>query len=90
MCTRDPLLWQLLHLVDTVPQPPPPSKRRRGCPVTYPDTLFLRILLVMVLRRFHRVHEVHAFLSQTVPPPPLVDENSFLARRVVQTYHRRP
>ena len=76
MCTRDPLLWQLLRLVDTIPQPPPPSKRRRGCPVTYPDTLFLKILLVMVLRRFYRVHEVHAFLSQ--PSAEIDDLRAFL------------
>lgn len=64
MCTRDPLLLQLLRLVDTIPEPPPPSSRRRGRPFTYPDRLFLKVILIMVLRGLTRVHEVYTVLCQ--------------------------
>jgi hypothetical protein len=64
MCTREPLLLQLLRLVDSIPEPPPPSPRRRGRPFTYPDRLFLKVLLIMILRRLHRAHEIVSFLTQ--------------------------
>lgn len=71
MCTRDPLLWQLLGLVDTIPAPPPPSPRRRGRPFTYSDQLFLKVILFMVLRGLSRVHEVFAVLCQ--PSPEMIE-----------------
>lgn len=64
MCSPDPLLVQLLRLVDLIPLPPPPSPRRRGRPLTYPDRLFLKVLLFMHLRRFYRVYEVYSVLCQ--------------------------
>lgn len=67
MCTRDPLLLQLLRLVDTIPEPPPPSPRRRGRRFTYPDRLFLKVILIMVLRGLPRVHEVFTVLCQFSP-----------------------
>jgi hypothetical protein len=67
MCTRDPLLLQLLRLVDTIPQPPPPSPRRRGCPLTYPDQLFLKVILIMAMKGLPRVHEVYSVLRQFTP-----------------------
>ncbi|HEX8537222.1 MAG TPA: transposase [Cystobacter sp.] len=64
MIVSDRLLVQLLRLVDTIPEPPPPAKRGRGRPVVYSERLFLKVLVFMILRRLHRVHEVWAVLEQ--------------------------
>lgn len=64
MCMRDRLLLQLLRLVDMVPEPPPPSKRQRGRPYVYPDRLFLKLLILMILRRLYRAYELFTFLEQ--------------------------
>jgi hypothetical protein len=54
---------QLIRLVDEVPEPPAPPRRGRGRPVTYPEKLFLKILLFMILRRLYKIHEVYSVLS---------------------------
>lgn len=64
MCTQERLLVQLLRFVDSIPEPPPPSSRPRGRPFTYPQKLFLKVLLIMILKHLHRVHEVVTLLDQ--------------------------
>lgn len=64
MCMRDRLLLQLLRLVDMIPEPPPPSKRQRGRPHVYPERLFLKLLILMILRRLYRVYELFTVLEQ--------------------------
>lgn len=64
MCTRNWLLAQLVRLVDLIPEPPPLSKRQRGRPLVYPDRLFLKVLVIMIVRRLHRVNEVFSVLSR--------------------------
>jgi len=63
MVVVDRLLVQLLRLVDAIPEPPPPSSRGRGRPLVYPDRFFVKVLIFMILRRLHRVHEVFTVLS---------------------------
>src|SRR5437773_2793438 len=58
------LLATLARLVDRAPAPPPPAKRGRGRPVTYPDRLFLKALVVMIVRRLHSACELLAVLAQ--------------------------
>src|ERR687894_1873922 len=61
------LLVMLVKLVDRVPAPPPPAKRGRGRPKVYTDWLFLKALVIMIVRRLHTVHELLTVLEQPTP-----------------------
>ena len=54
----------LVRLVDRMPLPKAPKKRGRGRPKTYTDRLFLKALVIMIVRRLHKVHELLAVLEQ--------------------------
>lgn len=56
----------LVTLVDSVPMPPP-SGPRRGRPRIYSDRLFLKALIIMVLRQLATVHALLAVLEQPTP-----------------------
>jgi len=58
------LLVTLVALVDRLPGPPPPPKRGRGRPKAYPDRVFRKALVVMIVRRLHKVHELLTVLDQ--------------------------
>jgi hypothetical protein len=64
MIEQDTLLVALVRLVDRLPLPPPPAKRPRGRPKTYGDRLFLKALVIMIVRHLHTVHELLAVLEQ--------------------------
>ncbi len=64
MIDQDTVLVQLIRLVDRVPAPPPPARRPRGRPVVYSDRLFLKALVIMIVRHLHKVHELFAVLSE--------------------------
>jgi hypothetical protein len=59
------LLVALVTLVDRIP--PPPPRRARGRPAVYPDRLFLKALVVMVVRRLPRVGTLLAVLDEPTP-----------------------
>ncbi len=85
------LLVMLLRLVDRLPALPPPAKRRRGRPKVYSDTLFLKVLVVMIVRHLHTVHELLSVLEQPTPEMLLVrtmltEDGKFPTRR---TFERR-
>jgi len=44
--------------------PSEPSKRGRGRPKTYSDRLFLKALVIMIVRHLHKVHELLSVLEQ--------------------------
>jgi hypothetical protein len=67
MIAQDTVLVQLVRLVDRVPAPSPPKRRPRGRPIVYPDRLFLKALLIMLVRRLHIVGELLAVLEEPTP-----------------------
>jgi hypothetical protein len=67
MITRDSLLVTLVKLVDRIPLPSPPPQQGRGRPKFYSDRLFLKALIIMIVRHLHRVHELLTVLDQATP-----------------------
>jgi hypothetical protein len=67
MIGQDGVLVQLLRLVERTPTPPPPPRRPRGRPVFYPERLFLKALVIMIVRRLHKVGELLAVLEEPTP-----------------------
>lgn len=67
MITPEPLLVILVKLVNRIPMSPPPSKRKRGHPMVYPDRLFLQALVIMIVRHLHKVHELLTVLDEPSP-----------------------
>lgn len=65
MIHQETLLVILVRLVDRLPQPPPPAKRPRGHPKTYADTLFLKALVIMIIRHLHTVGELLSVVAQS-------------------------
>lgn len=63
MILQESLLIQLVRLVDRVPVPQPP-KARRGHPKVYSERLFLKALVIMIVRHLHKVHELLSVLAQ--------------------------
>ena len=64
MIASEPLVVTLVTLVDSIPVPPPPAKRLRGRPKVYSDRLFLKALIIMVVRHLHKVHELLTVLAE--------------------------
>ena len=58
------LLVTLVSLIDLIPHPPPPATRGPGAPRFYPDRLFLKALVIMIVRHLHTAHELLAVLAE--------------------------
>jgi hypothetical protein len=90
MITQDTVLVQLIRLIERIPSPLPPP-RRRGRPIVYSEKLFLKALVIMILRRLHKVGELLAVLDEPTPEMRMVrkllrEKGRFPARR---TFERR-
>jgi len=91
MLRHTSVLVSLVVLVDRLPWPPEPPKRRRGHPKTYSDRLIVKALIIMIIRRLYTAYALLAFLDQEDPLPqqwrPLLCEHGrFPSRR---TWERR-
>jgi hypothetical protein len=64
MVPQDTLLVILVSLIDLIPVPPAPSQLKRGRPRFYPDRLFLKALVVMIVRHVHTPSGLLAVLAQ--------------------------
>jgi hypothetical protein len=61
------LLVVLVQLVDRIPAPPPPARRGRGRPTFYTDRLFLKALVIMIVKHLHTPYELLTVLAQDTP-----------------------
>lgn len=91
MVSQDSLLVTLVQLVDRLPMPLLPTKRGRGHPKVYSDRLFLKALVIMIVRHLHTVHELLSVLAQPTPEMSvlravLTEQGRFPTRR---TWERR-
>ena len=66
MVPEPSVLVALVQLVDRLPLPPSPP-RGRGHPPVYSDRLFLKALVIMIVRRLAQVHTLLAVLDQPTP-----------------------
>ena len=64
MIADEPLLVALVKLVDRIPYPPQPAKRGRGRPKVYSDRLFLKALVIMLIKHLSKVYELLGVLEQ--------------------------
>lgn len=65
MIPDDTLLVSLIQLIDQIPLPPkPPQKRGRGRTQTYSNRLFLKALLIMIVRQLTKVNELVMVLQE--------------------------
>lgn len=67
MVLCDSLLVSLVKMIDRIPMPSPPPTRTRGRPVTDPDRLILKALVIMIIRRLYTAWALLRFLEQTEP-----------------------
>ncbi len=65
MVAQISVLILLVDLIDVIPSPA--SKRRRGRPPTYADRLFLKALVIMLVRNVSTVDGLLAILAQPTP-----------------------
>ena len=62
MVTETAVLVALIGLIDRIPMPAEPV--RRGRRKFYPDRLFLKALVIMIVKRLPKVHSLLAVLAE--------------------------
>jgi len=64
MVPQDCLLVILVWLIDLIPAPPETDQSKRGRRKTYPDQLFLKALVIMIVRQVQTPSGLLAILAQ--------------------------
>jgi hypothetical protein len=54
----------LLKMVDRLPMPQQPAKRKRGRPYVYSERLMIKALLIMIIKRLYSAYALLAYLDQ--------------------------
>ena len=90
MVAQDSVLVMLVKLVDRIPVLAPPP-HRRGHPRVYSDRLFLKALVIMIVRHLAHVHELLSVLAEPTAEMQtlralLAEQGRFPCRR---TFERR-
>src|SRR3990172_4577210 len=67
MVEQETLLVIMVKLVDHIPMPTPPSQPSRGRPKVYGDRLFLKALVIMIVRHLYTVNGFLTVLAQPTP-----------------------
>jgi hypothetical protein len=67
MIAQTSLLVMLVRLVERIPLPPQPAKPGRGRPTFYSDRLFLKALVIMIVKHLHTPYELLSVLEQPTP-----------------------
>ncbi|HZO75812.1 MAG TPA: transposase [Ktedonobacteraceae bacterium] len=74
MGAQDSLLVTLIKLVDRLPQPKLAGKHGRGRPQGSSNQLFLKALVIMIIRHLRTVHELLSVLAEPTPEMHLLRE----------------
>jgi hypothetical protein len=67
MITQDSVLVQLIRLVECIPSPKQPPRRLRGRPYLYSQKLFMKALVIMIVRG--SIGWESSWLFSRNPPP---------------------
>jgi hypothetical protein len=92
MVLQDSVLVALVRLVDRIPLPETAETSRvRGRPIVYSDRLFLKALVIMIIRHLPKVHSLLAVVAEPTPQMRvlrelLTEQERFPSRR---TFERR-
>jgi len=88
MIPQESMLVVQVKMIDLTPTPPV-GPAKQGRPITYPEKLFLKALLIMIVKHLHKVHELLSVLNEPTfeiqqlrgAVAPLTENGRYPARR---------
>ena len=63
MIPQESMLVMLVKMIDLIPTPAV-GPAKRGRPITYSEKLFLKALVIMIVKHLHKVHELLSVLNE--------------------------